>query len=83
MCLTAVALALLGLASCGGSDDESAVPASHLVGEISEVDAFIGVVVRTDGSVLAYVCDGEKLGMWATGDVDETTEKTPAPRSTP
>ena len=72
ICLLAAAVAVLGVASCGGTDDESAVPASHLVGEVSEVDAFIGVVVRTDGSVLAYVCDGEKLGMWATGDVDGT-----------
>ena len=67
-----VALALTGLAStaCGGGDTETAV--TSFATPLEGTDAFVGLVVdRDDRRVMAYVCDGNAVGTWFTGQADE------------
>ena len=72
-----VVFALFGALMGCGTAEESTEPSldttlrsSTFVGEVPGLDAFVGVVVRDDGTVLAYLCDGKKIGAWSTGALD-------------
>ncbi len=62
-----VVLMSLLLAACGGA----AEPLSgSFVGKVDGSDAFIAVVLHTDGAVTAYVCDSTTISEWFKGSVD-------------
>ncbi|MBI5823043.1 MAG: hypothetical protein HZB18_03380 [Chloroflexi bacterium] len=65
-----VLLASLLLTACGGA----AKPVSgSFVGKVDGSDAFISVVLHTDGSVTAYVCDSVAISEWFKGNADDSS----------
>ncbi|MEW6240015.1 MAG: hypothetical protein ACOYZ8_15810 [Chloroflexota bacterium] len=62
-----ILLASLLLTACGGA----AEPVSgSFVGKVNGSDAFIAVVLHTNGAVTAYVCDSVSISEWFKGNVD-------------
>jgi len=59
-------LASLLLAACGGGS--KAVNGSF-VGKVDGSDAFIAVILHTNGAVTAYVCDSADISEWFKGSV--------------
>lgn len=60
-------LASLLLAACGSG---SQTVNGSFVGKVDNSDAFIAVVLHTDGTVTAYVCDSASISAWFKGNVD-------------
>jgi serine/threonine-protein kinase len=61
-----ILLASLLLAACGGA----AQPISgSFVGKVDGSDAFIAIVLHTNGEVTAYVCDSAIISEWFKGSV--------------
>jgi len=62
-----ILLASLLLTACGGV----AEPVSgSFVGKVDGSDAFIAIILHTDGTVTAYVCDSASISAWFKGSVD-------------
>ena len=67
-----VALAVVGLAACGGSGEKKEEAVASFASAVEGSDAFVGVVVdQTEDRVLAYVCDGKSTGTWFSGAPSE------------
>ncbi|MEW6083681.1 MAG: hypothetical protein AB1607_03705 [Chloroflexota bacterium] len=65
--IVAILLAFsLLLAACGGATP----PSGAFAGKVDGSDAFIAVVLHTDGTVTAYVCDGLAVAEWFKGNAN-------------
>lgn len=62
-----ILIASLFLAACGGGTQ---TVSGSFVGKVDGSDAFIAVVLHTDGTVTAYVCDSVSISEWFMGNVD-------------
>lgn len=68
--IVVILLASLLLAACGGG---AQTVSGSFVGKVDGSDAFIAVVLHTNGEVTAYVCDSSSISEWFKGNVDGTS----------
>lgn len=69
--IVAILLAFsLLLTACGGAQEPIS---GAFAGKVEGSDAFVAVVLHTDGKVTAYVCDGVAVSEWFKGNANGNT----------